>query len=210
MAGRQADVWGFYRSRVESQTAAASNGLGDRADVNDAEVAHAHVASASRRVRVAALRLLAGIGRPADGALFVARFVDGTGKERREALVGLRRSGVMRSAIEDVWLQAMGRGDRVTKERVLYQLLPLAERWQRLDVGLQAVADEDPSISDAGVEVLHRTLVDRNRGYRGEPTVGPALLRRHFDAARPALLAAKRSSFSNHFVAMVESLIPTE
>jgi HEAT repeat protein len=209
IAQRQEDVAGFYRSCLGSHPAAALNGLGDRADPQDVEVALAHLGAESSRVRVAALRLLARIGRPDDGGLFTSRFMDGRGKERREALVGLRHSGVMRTALDAVWLDAVERGDPEVKKRVLFQLLPLAERWRRLDVGLQAVVDEDRSISQAGLEVLRRTLVDWNRGYPAPSTVDPRTLRRHFEQARPALVEGRRRGFE-HFVAMVESLIPAE
>lgn len=89
--------------------------------------------------------------------------------------------------MEEAWNVATASGDAAMEIRVLFQLAPMASRWLRVSLGLQAVVNVDPNVSAAGLDVLHRVLVDWNRGYPMRLTTKPELLREQFENARPVL-----------------------
>lgn len=173
-----------YRALLDTDALSALRGLADRPDGQDADFARSYVDDSTGSVRVAALRLLAGLGDRADGALFAERFLTGTAKERRHALAGLRRIGAT-GFIDDMWTYAQGNEDPRLVERVIYQVLPLSGRWKRIDVGLQAISAKDPATRAVGFEALRRVLVAWNRGYPGRPP-DLDLLRQRLDDARPS------------------------
>lgn len=205
----ETDVNDYYRDRLARDPLSALRGLGDRASEHDAAIAVAHLSDDSPAVRLAALRLLARIGRRADRELFVDRFLRSTAKERREALAGLRRSGGA-AIVEQACKSATAADDSTMAKRVLFQLVPLADRWLRISIGLQAAADADPEVSAAGIDVLHRALVDWNRGYPSRPTVDAEVLRDQFEKARPVLRSRDRRRFRWGLEAELENLLPDE
>ncbi len=133
----------------------------------------------------------------------------GSAKERREALDGLRRSGGA-DIVGDAWEAATAADDPNMAKRVLFQLVPMADRWLRISIGLQAVANADPDVAGAGVDVLQRTLVDWNRGYPTKPTIDAGVLREQFENARPMLHSRDRRRFRWGLEAEVQSLLPAE
>jgi HEAT repeat protein len=203
------DVNDYYRDRLARDPLSALRGLGDHASEVDAALATSHLNDDAAAVRLAALRLLARLGRQSDRDLFVDRFLKGSAKERREALAGLRRSGGA-DIVGDAWKTAAAVADPAKAKRVLFQLVPMADRWLRISIGLQATANSDPDIAAAGVDVLHRTLVEWNRGYPTKPTIEAAVLREQFEDARPMLQPRNRRRFRWGLEAEVESLLPTE
>lgn len=205
----EADVNDYYRDRLGQDPLGALRGLGDHASEEDAGVAKAYLNDDSPAVRVAALRLLAGLERRSDFGLFVDRFLKGSAKERREALAGLRRSGGS-EIVGDAWKTASAANDPTMARRVLYQLVPMADRWLRISIGLQAAANVDPDTAVAGIDVLQRTLVDWNRGYPTKPTVDAGVLREQFERARPMLRSHERRRFRQDLEAEIESLLPAE
>jgi hypothetical protein len=172
-----------YRGLADNDILSALQGLADRPDEQDADLARGYVDHSTGSVRVAALRFLASLGDQDDGELFADRFLNGTARERRQALSGLRRVGTER-LIDDIWAQAHAGEDSRLMERVIYQLLPLTGRWKRIDIGLQAASSNDSTTRVAGFEALRRVLVAWNRGFPGRP---PDLdrLDRRLDGARP-------------------------
>ncbi len=191
LSSREQDPASLYRAMLDTDPVSGLLGLGDQADSTDRDAARRFLADDRRSVRLAALRLLAQVGSPADGALFAERFVGGGGKERRYAIAGLRRAGVRRR-VDEIWDGAIAAGDPQLIVRVMRQLLPAAGHWKRIDIGLQASAHPDPSIREAGADALRRVLEEWNRGYPGEPD-DLELLRRRFEHARPFLDADPRS-----------------
>ncbi len=203
------EVNDYYRAGLARDPLSALRGLGDHASEDDAAMATAHLSDDSPAVRLAALRLLARLGRRGDRDLFVDRFLRGSAKERREALAGLRPSGGA-EIVEQAWKSATAADDPTMAKRVLFQLVPLADRWIRMSVGLQATANPDPEVAAAGVEVLHRALVDWNRGYPSRPTVDAAVLRDQFEKARPVLRSRDRRRFRWGLEAELENLLPDD
>ncbi len=202
------DVNDYYRDWLAREPLSALRGLGDHACEADAAVATAHLSDDAPAVRLAALRLIARLGRRSDRDLFVDRFLKGSAKERREALAGLRRSGGA-DIVGDAWKTAAD-DDPTMAKRVLFQLVPMADRWLRISIGLQATANPDPDVAAAGVDVLHRTLVEWNRGYPTKPTIDAGVLREQFENARPVLQSRDRRRFRWGLAAEVESLLPAE
>lgn len=202
-------VGDIYRTNVALRPLPALRGLGDTTEERDVEVATEHLRHQAPSVRVAALRLLARLGRSANRDLFIDRFVNGSGKERREALLGLRRAGGS-TITSDLWRMALDSGDVAVCRRVLLQLVPIADRWQRLSIGLQAAALSDRELFTAGLDVLDRTFVAWNSQHHIRQTVESEVLRRHLDAARPALNAAEHDRWRrNHSrVSVIENLVP--
>lgn len=194
-----------YRSMLRSDPLAALRGLADRPDMQNTALARGFVDDGVGSVRVAALRLLAGLGNQADGALFAERFLTGTAKERRHALAGLRRVGAA-GFIDDLWAQVQTKDNPRFVERVIYQVLPFAGRWKRLDIGLQAVSSKDPVVRGVGYEALRRALVDWNRGYPGRPT-DLDLLRERLDDARPAFADVRDHRVQPSMLESLESLL---
>jgi len=202
----ETDLNGYYRDRLAQDPLSALRGLGDHASEDDAAVATAHLSDGVPAVRLTALRLLARLGRRSDRHLFADRFLRGSAKERREALTGLRRSAGA-EIVEEVWKTAAAADDPTMAKRVLFQLVPMADRWLRISVGLQATANADPDVAAAGVDVLQRTLVDWNRGYPTKPTIDAGVLRGQFEKARPVLRSRDRRRFRRDLEAEVESLL---
>jgi len=148
----------YYRGLVDNDVLAALRGLADRPDAQDAELARGYVDDSTGSARVAALRLLAGLGDRDDGELFAARFLTGTARERRQALSGLRHVDAARF-VDGMWAQAQTSEDSRLVERVVFQLLPLTGRWKRIDIGLQAASSNDSTTRVAGFEALRRVLL---------------------------------------------------
>ncbi|MCP3880248.1 MAG: hypothetical protein GY701_17940 [Sulfitobacter sp.] len=205
----ETEVNDYYRDRLAQDPLSALRGLGDHASEADAAVATAHLSDDASAVRLAALRLLARLGRRSDRDLFVDRFLKGGAKERREALAGLRRSGGA-DIVGDAWKRAAAADDPTMAKRVLFQLVPMADRWLRISIGLQATAKADPDVAAAGVDVLHRTLIDWNRGYPTKTAIDAGVLRDQFEKARPVLRSRDRRRFRWGLEAELESLLPTE
>lgn len=202
----ESDVNDIYRNQIASEPAAALRGLGDLASEDDAAAALAHLDDDVPAVRLAALRLLARLGRACDRDLFVDRFLVGSAKERREAMSGLRLLGGA-DFVEGAWLAASRSGDSVMAKRVLFQLVPMADRWLGVSIALQAVANSDSEVADAGAEALCRVLTVWNRGYRTTQTVDTGVLREQFDAAQPALRSLSGQWSRRDLEAEVESLL---
>lgn len=85
-----------------------------------------------------------------------------------------------------MWNTAQASDDLRAMERVVRQVLPLAGRWKRIDIGLQAVTCADAFVCALGFEALRRALTEWNRGYP-DRTKYPGLLRQRLEDARPAL-----------------------
>lgn len=186
---------------LDTDPESALLGMGDRPETTDCDTARRFLDHDRRRVRLAALRLLAQVGGNEDGALFAERFLEGTAKERRYAIAGLRRVGGSRF-VDDMWRSALDAGDMRLVERVVYQVLPLAGHWKRIDIGLQGVASSDTTIREVGFEALRRVLTEWNRGYPGQ-AAGGATLRSRLDSARPALTDVR---YKRRFPMLLESL----
>jgi len=190
-----------YRAMLDTDPESALLGMGDRPDTTDGDTARRFLDDDRRRVKLAALRLLAQLGANKDGALFAERFLEGTAKERRYALAGLRRIGASRF-IDDMWRSALDTGDMRLVERVVYQVLPLAGRWKRIDIGLQAIASSETTIREVGFEALRRVLTEWNRGYSGHAVEADALRSRLY-SARPVLTDVR---YRRRFPMLLESL----
>ncbi len=207
LAQHRTDAAEQYRSMLAEQPLVALRGLGDRPDPGDADAARRLVDHGNGSVRAAALRLLAGLGDSTDRPLFAHRFMAGTAPERRYALAGLRRVGTG-DLVDDLWAEAraLAAGDLRPAERVLFQILPLAGRWPRIDLALQAVASGDPDVRRMGFEALQRATVAWNRGYTTLPAdLGP--LRRRFDDARPAFGQADQHPAQAPLLAVLEAVL---
>ncbi len=203
------DTAAEYRSMLAEHPLVALRGLGDRPDPRDADTARRFVDHGDGSVRAAALRLLAGLGDSTDRPLFAHRFMAGTATERRYALAGLRRVGAG-GLVDDLWAEAQARalaaGDLRPAERVLFQALPLAGRWPRIDLALQAVASGDPDVRRMGFEALQRATVAWNRGYTTLPAdLGP--LRQRLDDARPAFALADQHPAQAQLLALLEAVL---
>lgn len=184
-ARQGSDPADHYRGLVDDDVISALRGLADRPDAKDAELARGHIDDSKGSVRVAALRLLAGLGDPGDGELFADRFLIGTAGERRQALSGLRRVGAARF-VDGMWARVLTSEDPQLVERIVYQILPLTGHWTRIDIGLQAAASNEPTTRTAGFEALRRVLVAWNRGFPGRlPDID--LLNERLEDARPNL-----------------------
>lgn len=193
----------IYRSLDAGQMLVVLRGLADRPEAQDADLARRHINDQKPAIRVAALRLLAGLGSTEDGQLFADRFTAGNGKERSHALAGLRRLGVG-SFVDEMWHDA--RHDPSLAIRVLERVVVHANRWQRLDIALQATASEDLRLSRAGLESLRRVLAGWNRGYVGAPTE-PGVLLERLEAARPAFLRVNNGKSETALYDHLESLL---
>lgn len=203
LADRGQDADHIYRSMIAENRLAALRGLGDQPKLEDADLARRHISDQEGPVRVAALRLLAGIGAGSDGSLFAERFSSGTAKERRQALMGLRQVGIDRF-VDAMWAEMAD--DRIQSERLIRQVLPLAGRWKRIDVALQAVSSEDRPTRAAGFETLRRLLLDWNRGYAGWPP-DPKLLRDRLEEARSAFADVEDHCGNPSVFAALESML---
>lgn len=203
------DVNDYYRDRLVRDPLSALRGLGDHASESDAAVAAAHLSDEVPAIRLAALRLLVRVGRRSDRDLFADRFLRGSAKERREALLGLRRSGGA-EIVGDLWRTAAATADPAMMTRVLFQVVPMADRWLRLSIGLEAVAEADTVVAAAGIDVLQRTLVDWNRSYPMKRTISADLLHEQFGKARPLLRSRNRRRFRTDLEAEIGSLLSNE
>lgn len=103
------------------------------------------------------MRFLARLGDQGDVHVFADRLRHGFGRERRHAFDGLRRTG-SQQVIDGLLPAAVASADLPTLRRVLYQAPPSVGRWKRLELGLQDVVSGDRAVSEAGRDVLHRTL----------------------------------------------------
>jgi hypothetical protein len=202
---RGIDPAGHYRALLATDALSALRGLADRPDGRDGDLARSHVNDSTASVRVAALRLLAGLGDRVDSELFAERFQAGTAKERRYALAGLRRVGAA-GLVDEMWTDALGDEDPRSVERVVHQVLPAAGRWKRIDIGLQAVSANDPETRAVGFEALRRVLLAWNRGYPGHPT-DLALLRQRLNDARPILEDARHRRAHPGMLDSLESIL---
>lgn len=177
------DTADAYRAMLATDPLAALRGLGDRPRPGDAAVARDFVDHDRATVRAAALRLLASAADQTDGPLFARRFMAGTGSERRPALAGLHAVGAG-PFLEELWTSARATGDVRAVERVLFQVLPRAGRWKRIELGLDALAADEPVVRRMGFEVLARIAEGWNRGYIGPPADLEGM-RRQLDLVRP-------------------------
>ena len=175
----------IYRSILTTKPRIGLSGLGDQPKPEFAEVAREHIGHELSSVRAAAMRILASSGDKSDRPFFVDRFLNGSGRERRYAVAGLRRLGVD-PVIDEVWASAQADGENKKIERIVHQLLPLAGRWKRLDFGLQALASDDKQRRDLGFAAVTRVLHSWNSSTNGQ-SVDPVVLSERLELARPVL-----------------------
>ncbi|MCP4960526.1 MAG: HEAT repeat domain-containing protein [Actinomycetia bacterium] len=194
-----------YRSILPIDPRSGLSGLADRPDRADVGIARRYSNDESSAVRAAALRLLAGVGDRSDEPLLVDRFIHGTGTERRRAIAGLRRIGAS-DAVGQVWDLAHAGNDPRLAERVIYQLLPLTNRWQRIDIGLQAMASQDQTIRGLGLESLHRTLAGWNSDYAVHAPRSEALLD-DYRRVRPILAREWRNQNQRYLLRSLDALL---
>lgn len=147
----------FYRSLVAEDPLVALLGLGDDADIVDAEVARSHLGHAPA-IRRAALRLLALLGEGEDREVFTDALLHGTGRERRSAIEWFRRTGTANECIDDAFRRAGTKEATEALVLVVNRLAPLTHVWKQVEIGIRALAADELTAQQAGIALLRRAV----------------------------------------------------
>lgn len=182
------DPLAWYRERLSDTRLIALRGLGDIGSQQDAEDAVQYLGSAQASVRGAAARVVGRKGGPSHMATLAGLVLRCRGESAREAARGLIQRGITRPLAEDLAAEAIAaHSDRpVATKRVNLQLLPSADRWVALRLGLSACTHPDPDVAELGVHLVSETWSKWNRSAT-EPRDQIPPLRELLNSAAPLL-----------------------
>jgi hypothetical protein len=183
----------WYRDRLSDEPLIALRGLGDIGRQQDAEDAVQYLGSAQASVRGAAARVIGRKGGSSHTATLEDLVLGSRGESAREATRGLIRRGITGALAEDLATKAIAaHADRPTATRRVYlQLLPRADRWVALRLGLLACNHPDPSVAELGLHLVSVTWSNWNRSAT-EPRDQAASIRELLKAAAPVPRADNR------------------
>jgi hypothetical protein len=187
------DPLAWYRAGLSDNPLIALRGLGDIGSPPDAEDAVHYLGSAQARSRGAAARVVGRKRGPSHTATLVDLVLRSGGESAREAVRGLLRNGITRPLAEDLAAEAIAAfPDRPgAMKRVYLQLLPHADRWVALRLGLSACAHPDPDVAEFGVHLVSVIWSKWNRSAT-EPGDQTTPIRELLNAVAPLLRADNR------------------
>jgi hypothetical protein len=158
------DTLAWYRAVLASDLVTGLLGLGDVGSTADVATAEAVLAATpSTSARAAAVRLIARKGGGTNVELLAAEAARG-GRAGREAISALRKRRLPTEVVRGLVQSAVEKAgdDPATVRRVARSLLPLADRWVGLELGL-VLAASDGDVSLLGIELLERLWQRWNR-----------------------------------------------